>query len=136
MKLYLFDHLQANALVNSLIGENRISTLGLAVVDEVCDNEYIVIYLDSFGQVYLVLMFSFCHEYYCCYNCYSYSYYYYYFCYYYYHYHYFSSQVDTVASYSPLTLMIKGPQGTISDVHLSSTLVRVLVVPSSAYFNS
>ena len=31
----LFFFYQANALVNSLIGESRISTLGLLVVDEV-----------------------------------------------------------------------------------------------------
>ena len=35
LRHYCFFVMQANALVNSLIGENRISTLGLVVVDEV-----------------------------------------------------------------------------------------------------
>ena len=38
---------QANALVNSLIGENRISTLGLVVVDEVSESKICSIILLS-----------------------------------------------------------------------------------------
>ena len=40
---------QANALVNSLIGENRISTLGLVVVDEVSESKICSIILLSRG---------------------------------------------------------------------------------------
>ena len=42
---------QANALVNSLIGENRISTLGLVVIDEVSESKICSTFLLSTDKI-------------------------------------------------------------------------------------